>query len=553
MGRRPDDRITTDVGREICLRDGIKAMLNGSIDSVGGQYVVTLEATNASSGDSLGRQQAQAERKEDVLNALHSAATKLRGQLGESLGMVQKYDMSLSMATTSSLDALRALSLGDNKHNMGDDLAALPDYQRAVEIDPNFAMAYARLGTVYSNLGQTQLSEQNRQKAFELRDRASEREKLYIMSHYYSDSGQLEKGITAYELYCQTYPRDSTPFTNLAEIYNRLGQFDKGLATAKRALEIDPDMLNAYGNIAMAYAGLNRTEEARATLNAALQHKGNTSNYHTFLASLDWAEGKDADMEKELQAASSTPDGALSVVGFRANLATTRGEIRKARDFSHQAEEALDRLHLVGRADIEAQLASSEALVGNRAEAIRLSEEALKLSRSLSVLGSAGITFAILREDQKALAMADEIQRNHPNDTFAINMTVPSIRAIAALRPANPAKADPAKAIDYLNTAALYAPASDGVIYGRGLAYELAGRYAEAEQDLQKALSFKLHQGPDIVFPLAQLELGRVYQKQGDAPKARIAYQNFLAAWKDADPDLPLLREAKAEYAKLQQ
>jgi tetratricopeptide (TPR) repeat protein len=553
MGRSPDDRITTDVGREICLRDGIKAMLNGSIDSVGGQYVVTLEATNASSGDSLGRQQAQAERKEDVLNALHSAATKLRGQLGESLGMVQKYDMSLSMATTSSLDALRALSLGDNKHNMGDDLAALPDYQRAVEIDPNFAMAYARLGTVYSNLGQTQLSEQNRQKAFELRDRASEREKLYIMSHYYSDSGQLEKGITAYELYCQTYPRDSTPFTNLAEIYNRLGQFDKGLATAKRALEIDPDMLNAYGNIAMAYAGLNRTEEARATLNAALQHKGNTSNYHTFLASLDWAEGKDADMEKELQAASSTPDGALSVVGFRANLATTRGEIRKARDFSHQAEEALDRLHLVGRADIEAQLASSEALVGNRAEAIRLSEEALKLSRSLSVLGSAGITFAILREDQKALAMADEIQRNHPNDTFAINMTVPSIRAIAALRPANPAKADPAKAIDYLNTAALYAPASDGVIYGRGLAYELAGRYAEAEQDLQKALSFKLHQGPDIVFPLAQLELGRVYQKQGDAPKARIAYQNFLAAWKDADPDLPLLREAKAEYAKLQQ
>ncbi|MFZ1917796.1 MAG: protein kinase [Terriglobales bacterium] len=553
MGRSPDDRITTDVGREICLRDGIKAMLNGSIDSVGGQYVVTLEATNASSGDSLGRQQAQAEKKEEVLNALHSAATKLRGQLGESLGMVQKYDMSLSMATTSSLDALRALSLGDTKHNMGDELAALPDYQHAVEIDPNFAMAYARLGTVYGNLGQTQLSEQNRQKAFELRDRASEREKLYIMSHYYADSGQLDKGITAYELYCQTYPRDSTPFSNLAEIYNRLGQFDKGLATGKRALEIDPDMLNAYGIVAMAYAGLNRTEEARATLNAALQLKGNTSNYHTFLASLDWAEGKDADMEKELQAASATPDGALSVVGFRATLATTRGEIRKARDLSHQAEEALDRLHLVGRADIEAQLASSEALVGNRAEAIRLSEDAVKLSRSISVLGSTGITLAILREDQKALAMADEIQRNHPNDTSAINITVPSIRAIAALRPANPAKADPAKAIDYLNTAALYAPANDGVIYGRGLAYELAGRYAEAEQDLQKVLSFKLRQGPDIVFPLAQLELGRVYQKQGDAPKARIAYQNFLATWKDADPDLPLLREAQAEYAKLQQ
>ncbi len=531
MGRDPNDRVTADVGREICLRDGIKAMLNGSIDSVGGQYVVTVEATNASSGDSLGRQQAQAERKEDVLNALHSAATKLRGQLGESLGMVQKYDMSLSMATTSSLDALRALSLGDTKHNMGDELAALPDYQHAVEIDPNFAMAYARLGTVYSNLGQTQLSEQNRQKAFELRDRASEREKLYIMSHYYADSGQLDKGITAYELYCQTYPRDPTPFSNLADIYNRLGQFDKALTNAKRAVEIDPDMLNAYGNVAMAYAGLNRTEEARATLNTAIQHKGNTSNYHVFLAFLDWAEGKDADMEKELQAASATPDGALNVLGFRGNLAAARGEMRKASELAHQAEEALDRIHLQGHADIEAQLATSEALVGNRAEAIRLSEEAAKLSKSLSVLGSTAMTLAVLREDQKALALADEIQRTHPIDTFAINMTVPSIRAVAALRPASPAKADPAKAIDNMNTAALYAPANGGVLYGRGLAYEMAGRYPEAEQDLQKVLTFKPRTGPDIVYTMAQLELGRVYQKQGDIPKARVAYQDFFAAW----------------------
>src|SRR5271167_1803180 len=250
MGRSPGDRITTDVGREICQRDSIKAMLNGSIDSVGGQYVITLEATNASSGDSLGRQQAQADRKEDVLNALHGAASKLRGQLGESLAMVQKYDMPLSMATTSSLDALKALSLGDAKHNVGDELGALPNYQHAVEIDPNFAMDYARLGAVYNNLDQSQLSEQNRQKAFELRDRASEREKLYIMSHYYGDSGQIDKGITALELYRQTYPRDPIPFTNLAATYNALGQFDNGLENAKHAVELDPDMVNAYGQLA---------------------------------------------------------------------------------------------------------------------------------------------------------------------------------------------------------------------------------------------------------------------------------------------------------------
>jgi len=551
MGRSPTDRITSDIGREISQRDGIKAMLNGSIDSVGGQYVITLEATNASSGDSLGRQQVQAERKEDVLNALHGAATKLRGQLGESLSTVQKYDMSLSQATTSSLDALKALSLGDAKHNGGDELGAVPNYQHAIEIDPNFAMAYARLGTIYNNLGQTQLSEQNRQKAFELRDRASEREKLYIMSHYYADSGQLDKGITAYELYIQTYPRDSIPYNNLAVIYNELGQFDNALEKAKHAVELDPDMMNGYGQVASAYAGLNRIEEARATLNTAVQHKGSTAGSHAYLAALDWCEGRDADIEKELQIASATPDGQLEVLKFRTGLAAARGQLRQARDFTRQAEDVLDRLHLQGRAGMEAQLAGAEAVVGSLPEATNGANEALRLSRTLSVLGNVATTFAILRQDQKAIALADEIQRTHPNDTFAVNVTVPMIRAIAALRPANPAKADPARAIDFLNTAALYGRAQNAVYYARGIAYEQAGRYAEAQQDFQKVLDMKSSSGPDILLVIAQLKLGRLFQKQGDAPKARIAYQNFLAAWKDADPGLPLLHEAKAEYARL--
>ena len=552
MGRSPTDRITSDVGREISQRDGIKAMLNGSIDSVGGQYVVTLEAVNAASGDSLGRQQVQADRKEDVLNVLHGAATKLRGQLGESLSMVQKYDMSLSQATTSSLDALKALSLGDAKHNSGDELGAVPNYQHAIEIDPNFAMAYARLGTIYSNLGQTLLSEQNRQKAFELRDRASEREKLYIMSHYYADSGQLDKGITAYELYIQTYPRDAVPFNNLAVIYNQLGQFDNALEKAKRAVELDPDMMSGYGQVTAAYAGLNRIEEARATLNTALQHKGSTAGSHASLAALDWCEGRDADIEKELQIASATPDGQLEVLKFRTGLAATRGQLRQARDFTRQAEDVLDRLHLQGRADMEAQLASAEALAGNLPQAAQGANDAVRLSRTLTVLGTVGTTFAILRQDQKAIALADEILRTHPNNTVAVNVTVPMIRAITALHPANSAKADPARAIDFLNTAALYGRANNGLYYARGIAYEQAGRYAEAQQDFQKVLDMKSRSGPDILLVIAQLKLGRLFQKQGDTPKARIAYQNFLAAWKDADPDLPLLHEAKAEYVKLQ-
>ena len=259
-------------------------------------------------------------------------------------------------------------------------------------------------------------------------------------------------------------------------------------------------------------------------------------------------------MEKELQSAATTPDGAFNVLGFRAGLAATRGQMHQAREFSRQTEEALDRLHLQGRADVEAGLAGSEALVGNHAAALSGSDAALRISRTLSVMGNVATTFAVLGQDQKANALADEIQRAHPNDTMAVNVTVPLVRAIAALRPANPAKmkTDPAKAIDFLNTAALYGRANTGVLYARGMAYEQAGRYTEAQQDFQKVMDLKSRSGPDLIFVVAQLELGRLFQKQGDTPKARIAYQNFFADWKDADPDVPLLHEAKAEYARLQ-
>jgi serine/threonine protein kinase/tetratricopeptide (TPR) repeat protein len=551
MGRQPDDRITADVGREICLRDGIKAMLTGSIDSVGGQYVVTLEASNASSGDSLGRQQVQANRKEDVLNALHSAATKLRGELGESLATVQKYDMSLSQATTSSLDALKALTLGDAKHSTGDDITAIPDYQRAIDLDPNFAMAYARLGTVYNNLGQAELSEQNRQKAFELRDRASEREKLYIIAHYYADNGQLDKGITAYELYRQTYPHDATPCNNLSIIYGQLGQFDNALENAKRAVELDPDMLSGYEQVAEAYIGLNRLDEARTSLNAVFQRKGSTKGFHIMLASIDFDDGKPADMEHELELASGAPNGDLSVLGFRFLLAASQGQIEKARDYARQDEELMDRVHLKNKEEIKAGLSTIEALAGDHAAAAADANDALRDSKRLSVMSTAGMALALLR-DPKAANIADEILRAHPNDTMAVNSNVPQIRAVIALLPPNSAKPNPDRAIDLLNTAALYARANAGVFFGRGLAYEMSGRYSEAQQDFQKVVDFSHRSSPDILYSYVQVELGRVYQKQGNIPQARIAYQNFLAAWKDADPNLPLLREAKAEYARLQ-
>jgi len=552
MGRGPDDRITSDVGREICLRDGIKAMLTGNITSLGSNYAITIEAIHVSTGETLARQQVQANRKEEVLNALHRAATDLRGQLGESLASVQKYDMPLSQATTSSLEALKSLSMGDNKHATGDELGAVPYYQRAIDLDPNFAMAYARLGAVYNNMQQTQLSEVNRQKAFELRDRASEREKLYITSHYFADSGQLEKGITALEMYRQTYPRDSIPHNNLAAIYNQFGQFDNALVNARNSVDLDPDSLSGYENLAQAYSGLNRVDEARATLARALQRNGSASIVHLMLANLDWAEGKDAEMEKDLQSAGSTPDGEVGVLEFRAGIAAARGQLRQARDLTRQAADSLDRLHLQGRANYLTQIGGFEAMVGNKAQAIDNINQALRSPHTLSLLWNSALALAAAGQSQRAMALADEIQRTRPSDTLAQNVAVPMIRALAQLLADKPSKSAPENAIDLLNGAAVYLRASTGVYFSRGAAYAKAGRYPEAIQDFQQVIQLRAARGVDYMAPMAQLELGRIYQRQGDIPKARIAYQDFLAAWKDADSDLPLLIAAKAEYAKLQ-
>src|SRR5882724_3840633 len=344
MGRSPDERITTDVGREICQRVGIKAMLSGSIANLGNQYVITLEALNAGSGESLAQEEVQAGSKESVLNSLHQAGSSLRKKLGESLASVQKYDKPLSEATTSSLEALKALSLGDSRHQMSNELAALPLYRHAVELDPNFAMAYARLGTVYNNLGQSELSEKNREKAFELRDRASEHEKLYIMSHYYVDSGQLEKGITALELYKQTYPRDSIPYNNLAVVYNQMGQYENALDNARQSVQLDPDSASGYSNVGFAYAGLNRLDEAKATFNQVLAHKAGPVVAHSSLAIIAWLQGDNSALERELDAMKNDPQGEYQITGLRSGMAAYAGQLKAGRAFGQKQREAAERL-----------------------------------------------------------------------------------------------------------------------------------------------------------------------------------------------------------------
>jgi serine/threonine protein kinase/tetratricopeptide (TPR) repeat protein len=549
MGRKPDQRITGDVGREICLRDGIKAMLTGSIASLGSQYVITLEATNAASGDSLAREQVQSARKEEVLNALHQASSRIRSKLGESLASVQKYDKPLAEATTSSLEALKEFTLGDSKHQLGLELDAAPHYKRAIELDPNFAMAYARLGAVYNNLGQQELSDQNRQKAFELRDRASEREKLYIMSHYYGDAGQLDKAITALEMYKQEYPRDYIPFNNLATIYIQLGQFEDALQNARQAVALDPWSINGYSSLAAAYAGLNRVEEAKATLNDAFQHNVNTAGVHMQMAMLHLSQGEEQAMEQELDKAEAGPGKEYSLTGFRSGLAGMRGQLRQARELTRQSMQVTDQLGLKDAAPLMlAQQAELEAIVGNHAQALRDAAEALRRSNSINVETNTSFVFAITGDEKKALSLVDDILRRRPNDTLAQFVTAPLVKALLEIH-----RGDVAKAMDLLDTAALYGRANSGVHYVRGLAYLRAKQGADAAREFQSILEHKALYGIDSLVPLSHLGLARAHAMQGDLAQSRIEYQNFFAAWKNADPDVPLLKEAKAEYEKIRE
>jgi len=547
MGRSPDDRITSEIGREICQRDGIKAMLTGSIANVGSQYVITLEAVNPANGEALAQQQAQADSKEQVLTALHEVSSSLRRKLGESLASIQKYDKPLSEATTSSLDALKAFSLGDAKHFGGEDMAALPLYQRAVELDPNFALAYARLGVAYGNVGQNELADQYKEKAFELRDRASEHEKLYITSHYYADSGQLDKGIAALELYKQTYPRDSVPYSNVADIYMRLGQFDNALQNARAAVQVDPDSVNNYTSLAQAYIATNRLDEAKATLNQAVNRNLNSPGIHALLAYVAWLQNDSAIADGEMQRMNTTPDAQISVIGLRTALAARQGHLREARELGSKMRAEADRLGLKEQSASEYQQESViEALAGNHARALEDVAQALSISKSPGIVIGCASILAYVGDENKAMKLATDVAQRRPYDTWVQFVSLPDVQAIVALKHGNYAEA-----ATLLDGALVYARVDSGTLYLRALTSLRAGRGAEAVQAFQRPLALRNWLGLDMLLPYDQLGLARAYAAAGDTAHSRTAYQDFFAIWKDADPDVPVLREAKAEYAKV--
>ncbi len=548
MGRPADERLTSDVAREIAQRDGIKAMLTGSIASFGSEYLITVSAVNASSGDTLTQVQQRAASKEAVLDALGKAASNLREKLGESLASVQKFDKPLEQVTTSSLEALKAFTLGEQLHGNEEDLPSIPFYERAIELDPNFAVAYTKLGVVYGNSGQDARGEELMKKAFDLRDRASEREKLYIASLYYARTGQVDKAIETYELYKQSYPRDATAYVNAGVVYNGIGQPEKDLENLKEAARLNPDLSIAYTNQAWDYMTLGRFDEAKAILEQAAQRKLGGAGLHGVLSQLAFVEGDSASTAREEALAGDDPGWQMFFLRRRAHLSYSQGKLHEGNELLAKARELAEQhkyQELVGDAWIDE--AGVDCLFGRSTQSVQIAEKGLSVSRSPDQMLAAARVFALCGDERKAFATAAEVGKDRPLDTRVQAVWIPQVKAFAEIR-----HGDGAAAVESLKSAAAYDRLEEGIQLERGQAYLAAKRPADAAQEFQRILARRDWPRFTESFPLAQLGVARAYAQQGDSAKAKLAYQDVLASWKDADPDLPILQQAKAEYAKLQ-
>jgi serine/threonine protein kinase/tetratricopeptide (TPR) repeat protein len=547
MGRSPDDRITSEVGREICQRDGIKAMLTGSIAQLGSQYVISLEAINAQTGESLGKSQAEAANKDAVLNSLGKAATTLREKLGESLPSVQKYDRPLDEATTSSLEALKAFTLGDAQHIKLEDIAAIPFYQRAVQLDPNFAMAYLRMGIAYGNSGQVALEAPAVKRAYDLRDRASEYEKLYITAFYYDETGQAEKELQAWDLMKQSYPRLEPAYINSSVVLDLTGQFQKAIENELEAIRLSPETINSYIEGAVDYRALGRFDEAKGLLRQAMDRKIGGTALHYQLALSAFLDGDAATGDRELEASKASPEGQARAVVLQIQMAESQGKFSRARQLTSQGADAAKRMDVLsGAATFHLNQAIREALCGNSAMAIDDVNAALQLAQAWDIKSYAAGILAKVGDERKAQSLMADVIKERPDDSYLHTIYLPLFRAIINLRHKNPSAA-----IQDLSAAAPYEASYTQVNFIRGESYLAAGRPDDAAAEFKKVLARRDAKPFDFRFALSQLGLGRAYAASGNSGAARTAYQDFFALWKDADPDIPILIAARAEYAKL--
>jgi eukaryotic-like serine/threonine-protein kinase len=566
MKQPADVKITPAIVREICQRAGSKAYLTGSIASLGNEYVLGLKAVNCVTGDALAEEQERATGKEQVLAALDKATPKLREKLGESLSTVQKFDTPLEQATTSSLEALQAYSLGWKALvGKGDNNGALPFLRRAIELDPKFAMAYTALGETYSNLGEAKLGAENLTKAYGLRDRVSEAERLHIESSYYSwATGNAEKGRQAFELWEQTYPRDFAPPNNLGNLEWSVGEYQKAVEEERKAVRLDPGGGIHYANLIGAYLYVNHLEDAQATA-AEAQGKITDSPYlGIYLYQLAFLKNDKAGMAQQLAWASGKPGIEDVMLGYEADTAAYSGEVKKARTLSRQAVASSERAEeKETSAGHEADQALWEALFGNMADASQRASAALELSKGRDVQFASALALALAGETQRARTLTDDLAKRFPEDTVVQFNYLPTMRAQLSLVRTGAAKlseGDLAKVIEVLQTAIPYelgTPYSGAFspavypVYVRGEAYLAANDGAGAAAEFQKIVDHRGVVQNEAIGALSHLNLGRAYAIQRDKAKARAAYEYFFTLWKDADQDVPVLVAAKSEYARV--
>jgi tetratricopeptide (TPR) repeat protein len=555
MGRAPGDRITQEVAREICLRTGSRAVLAGSIAGLGTHHAIGLKAVGCQNGDSLGAVQSEADSREHVLKAVGEATASVREKLGESLSSVQKFDKPLAEVTTPSMEALQAFTKGQRTYGENQP-ASLPFFKQAVQLDPNFARAYAQLGRAYANVGQSKLAFENFRKAYELRDRASEREKFYITSQYFSEvTGELEKANQEYRLWIENYPRDFTPHNNIGVNYDYLGQYEKSAESTKESIRLAPGQSLPYGNLGQLYIVMNRLDEAKATFEQAQAHRMDDPNLRQGMYLLAFMQGDPTGMQEQQAWAAGKPGVEDYFLTMQADTEAYFGRLEKCREVARRAADVARHNDARETAALwEANAAVREAEFGNLTQARQLAISAISTEPGRDAQIEAALAFARAGDSVRVEELIGKLDSAFPLSTIVQSYWLPTLRAMAALKRGNAAKA-----IEMLQATANYEfgapppfqPGTMYPIYVRGQAYLLANDGGAAAAEFQKMID---HRGVLWNFPLgslAHLELARARAMTGDRAGAKTAYQDFFGLWKDADADVPVLKEAKAEYEKL--
>jgi DNA-binding winged helix-turn-helix (wHTH) protein/tetratricopeptide (TPR) repeat protein len=560
MGQKPDAKLTPEIAREVCLRIGSATVLDGSIAQIGTQYLLTVKAVNCGSGESLASTEAQANDKNHVLDALGKTASEIREKLGESLSTVQKFDTPLEQATTPSLEALKAFTLGSKVWTTTGSAAAIPFYKRAIELEPNFALADAWLGRLYADIGESSVAAEYARKAYELRDRTSDPEKYFISASYQIVvTGNMEKAEQICELWKQTYPRAEVPRDFLSGlVYPVTGENEKSVEEGKETVRLFPERPIPPSTLMFSYIALNRLDEAKATYKQILEHNLNSPYYHIALYEIAFLEDDAQSMAKEVSWSAGKSGVQDELLDLEAHTAAFFGRLQKAREFSRQAADSAERAaEKETAATYVAVSALREALFGNADEARRRATLALKRSTGRDVEYGAALAFAYAGDNRQTLVLTDDLGKRFPEDTLVQFNYLPILRAELAIK-----RGSISEAVESLRAAAPYdlgestvGPYSWSALYPvfvRGEAYLTARQGKEAAAEFQRVLDQRGLVLNEPIGALARLQIGRAYAMQGDAAKAKAAYQDFLTLWKDADPNIPILKQAKAEYAKLQ-